>query len=98
MRHVAVTFASGPNADAALEVMPNIFLFKDIEIHMSDRDARCGALGGYARMKLVTYIVGLLLLIIGAGGFFVLLMRGSESILVYPLAGTSVWALRSMWF
>jgi hypothetical protein len=32
-------------------------------------------------------ILGLLLLVVGAAGFFVLLMRGSESILVYPLAG-----------
>jgi hypothetical protein len=38
-------------------------------------------------MKLVTLVVGLLLLGVGAAGFFVLLMRGSESILVYPLAG-----------
>jgi hypothetical protein len=38
-------------------------------------------------MKLVMLILGLLLLVVGAAGFFVLLMRGSESILVYPLAG-----------
>ena len=38
-------------------------------------------------MKLVMLILGILLLVVGAAGFFVLLMRGSESILVYPLAG-----------
>jgi hypothetical protein len=32
-------------------------------------------------------IVGLLLLGLGASGFFILLTRGSESILVYPFAG-----------
>jgi hypothetical protein len=32
-------------------------------------------------------IVGLLLLTVSAAGFFALLVRGTESILIYPLAG-----------
>ena len=37
-------------------------------------------------MKLSLFVVGLLFLVPGAVGFFVLLMRGSDSILVYPAA------------
>jgi hypothetical protein len=37
-------------------------------------------------MKLSLLVVGLLFLLPGAVAFFVLLMRGSESILVYPTA------------
>jgi hypothetical protein len=37
-------------------------------------------------MKLLLLFVGLALLVLGAGGFFVLLLRGAESILVYPAA------------
>ena len=38
------------------------------------------------RMKFLLLCGGLLLLALGSGAFFVLLMRGSESILVYPAA------------
>jgi hypothetical protein len=45
-----------------------------------------------------------LLLVVGAAGFFVLLMRGSESILVYPLArlmyvglGLALYAISTFW-
>ena len=55
-------------------------------------------------MKLVLLILGLLLLVVGAAGFFVLLMRGSESILVYPLArlmyvslGVALYAILTFW-
>ena len=55
------------------------------------------------RMKFLLLCVGLLLLTLGSGAFFVLLMRGSESILVYPAAasmylglGLTVYALM-MW-
>jgi hypothetical protein len=54
-------------------------------------------------MKFLLLCVGLLLLTLGSGAFFVLLMRGSESILVYPAAasmylglGLTVYALM-MW-
>jgi hypothetical protein len=40
-----------------------------------------------AAMKLVPLILGLLLMVVGAAGFFTLLMRGTESIVIYPLAG-----------
>ena len=55
-------------------------------------------------MKLVMLIVGLLLLGVGAGGFFALLMRGTESILVYPFAavmyvgfGFALYAVLTLW-
>ena len=38
------------------------------------------------RMKFLLVCGGLSLLALGSGAFFVLLMRGSESILVYPAA------------
>jgi hypothetical protein len=54
-------------------------------------------------MKLVMLILGLLLLVVGAAGFFVLLMRGSESMLVYPLGlmyvglGVALYAILTFW-
>ena len=54
-------------------------------------------------MKLLLF-VGLLLLLLGAVGFFVLLMRGLESILVYPAAacmylglGLTLYAILTLW-
>jgi hypothetical protein len=41
---------------------------------------------GAVGMKLAILIISLVLFVLGACGFFVLLMRGWESILVYPLA------------
>jgi len=54
-------------------------------------------------MKLVMLILGLLFLVVGAAGFFVLLMRGSESMLVYPLGlmyvglGVALYAILTFW-
>jgi hypothetical protein len=55
------------------------------------------------QMKFLLLCGGLLLLALGSGAFFVLLMRGSESILVYPAAvgmylglGLTLYAL-TMW-
>ena len=55
-------------------------------------------------MKLATLIVGLLLTAVGAAGFFVLLMGGSESILIYPLAalmyvgfGIALYSASTIW-
>jgi hypothetical protein len=49
-------------------------------------------------------LFGLLVLAISAAGFFVLLMRGSESILIYPLAalmyvglGLVLYAVSTFW-
>ena len=54
-------------------------------------------------MKLLLF-VGLLLLLLGAVGFFVLLMQGLESILVYPAAacmyfglGLTLYAILTLW-
>ena len=48
--------------------------------------------------------IGILLLGLSAAGFFVLLMRGSESILIYPLAalmyvglGIALYAASTFW-
>jgi len=55
-------------------------------------------------MKFLLLLVGLLLLVLGAVGFFVLLMRGTESILVYPTAacmyvglGVTLFATLVLW-
>jgi hypothetical protein len=55
-------------------------------------------------MKLLLLFVGLALLVLGAGGFFVLLLRGAESILVYPAAvcmyvglGLTLYATLMLW-
>jgi hypothetical protein len=55
-------------------------------------------------MKLLPLLAGLLLLVLGALGFFVLLMRGTESILLYPTAacmyvglGLTLYAILTLW-
>jgi hypothetical protein len=49
-------------------------------------------------------LIGILLLGLSAAGFFVLLMRGSESVLIYPLAalmyvglGIALYAASTFW-
>jgi hypothetical protein len=49
-------------------------------------------------------LIGILLLGLSAAGFFVLLMRGSESVLIYPLAalmyvglGIALYAAWTFW-
>ena len=49
-------------------------------------------------------LIGLLLLAVSAAGFFVLLMRGSESVVIYPLAalmyvglGLGLYAISTFW-
>jgi hypothetical protein len=56
--------------------------------------------GGCMRLMLI----GILLLGLSAAGFFVLLMRGSESVLIYPLAalmyvglGIALYAAWTFW-
>jgi hypothetical protein len=55
-------------------------------------------------LKLTLFLLGLLLLASGAVGFFFLLMRGAESILVYPAAacmyvglGLTLYAMLMLW-
>jgi hypothetical protein len=55
-------------------------------------------------MKLAALFVGLVLFGVGATGFFVLLMRGSESMLIYPLAalmyaglGIALYSISTLW-
>jgi len=55
-------------------------------------------------MKLLPLILGLLLMIAGAAGFFAFLMRGTESIVIYPLAalmyvglGLALYAIVTLW-
>jgi hypothetical protein len=61
-------------------------------------------LGRNLQTELATLILGLLLTAVGAAGFFGLLMGGSESRLIYPLAalmyvgvGIALYSVSKLW-